>query len=327
LNVAEGSIYLNVKIKGYYTEYVDDIFIYEEETLTIDFPLEKKLKETAKVYGYVTDNSNGNPIEGASIYLHWEDGNDHYDSNNSDADSNGYYSMNVARGIIYISAGISGYFYEDRDEINIEENATVRIDFSLDRRPVENVIIKGFITDDLTNEPLMNAYILMSWNDGDGHHYVNRTQSDKEGFYQIHVPQHGIELQFHLSGYESHSISEINLQNHEYLWMNVSLTMETLNVFITRPGKGIYFKDNWIFPRFLKTLIIGNIEIEAQTSTQISKVEFYIDGFLKKTDTTEPYTYQWTKSYFVFHRHIIKVKAYNEYGDTDMDRLMVKKYF
>jgi len=326
-NVAEGSIHLMAMIADFYRESAEDITISEGETLTINFTLDKKLNETATVYGYVKDEETGMPIKAADVHIYWRDLKDHYDSNQTETDSQGFYSINVAPGIINIGSGRNDYFYDDVDEITIEDYASIQIDFILVKKPVENAIIVGYIIDDETKNPINDVHVHMSYKSGNGHSYRNSTFSNEDGFYEMYVPEGKINLDYHKSGYEYHEILDIQTQRYAKHWENISLTRDPFSVIIVNPLPGIYINNRMIFPRFLKTLIIGEIEIEAYTSLESTKVEFYIDGFLKKTDTTFPYTYQWTRRYFFFHKHIIKVKAYDDQGNTDINRMMVKKYF
>ena len=60
------------------------------------------------------------------------------------------------------------------------------------------------------------------------------------------------------------------------------------------------------------TIVYGPITITASvtvTNTSVARVEFYIDGKLKKSDDTAPYTYRWAplRSF----KHTIMVKAYD----------------
>jgi hypothetical protein len=75
------------------------------------------------------------------------------------------------------------------------------------------------------------------------------------------------------------------------------------------------------------TLIIGDIEVAAQVNgltVDISKVEFYLDGTLKKTVTEAPYTWCWETP--AFFRHILTVCAYYEERDPLKNDLLVWKF-
>jgi len=102
-------------------------------------------------------------------------------------------------------------------------------------------------------------------------------------------------------------------------------------VSITRPERGLYIFDNKILPRFIRpSLIIGKITIIVNATdkdTGIEKVEFYINGKLKGTDSSEPFSYVWKRDRIrLFHIFVIKVIAYDEDGVTDSDKMIVRKF-
>ena len=73
---------------------------------------------------------------------------------------------------------------------------------------------------------------------------------------------------------------------------------------------------------FKNTILIGKTTItaNAEDDSSIEKVEFYIDGKLKATDTEAPYEYSFRKVKLLkrFVRiHTIEVVAYDDEGKTD----------
>ncbi|MBU7024163.1 MAG: Ig-like domain-containing protein, partial [Theionarchaea archaeon] len=52
------------------------------------------------------------------------------------------------------------------------------------------------------------------------------------------------------------------------------------------------------------------VTIRADASTDITKVEFYIDGSLKRTDTSRPFSYRWNTTSYSNGNHTITVKGY-----------------
>ena len=94
---------------------------------------------------------------------------------------------------------------------------------------------------------------------------------------------------------------------------------------IVKPERGIYINDekkvNFFFP-----VIFNEITVEVDASDEdsgIEKVEFYIDGELKETDTEAPYSYFWNDSLKRFHT--IEVTAYDKAGNTADDSIKVYK--
>ena len=101
---------------------------------------------------------------------------------------------------------------------------------------------------------------------------------------------------------------------------------------IVKPENALYMFDNKIRNfYFRKPLIIGSLNIEANIlndASRINKVEFYIDDELKASITSSPYIYQWIKEKIITfkHRHLIKVIAYDNYGNTKTDEIIVWKF-
>lgn len=52
------------------------------------------------------------------------------------------------------------------------------------------------------------------------------------------------------------------------------------------------------------------------TDSDITKVEFYVDGTLKSTDTTSPYSYAWPTTGVSVGSHSLTTKAYDTYNNT-----------
>ena len=84
---------------------------------------------------------------------------------------------------------------------------------------------------------------------------------------------------------------------------------------------------------FNNPLIIRDIEIEAHVHDYwynwwdtIDKVEFYIDGVLKATVTSEPYSWMWDEKTPFSFKHTIKVIAYDEENSAS-DLIEVWKFF
>jgi len=82
------------------------------------------------------------------------------------------------------------------------------------------------------------------------------------------------------------------------------------------------------FP-FIANVIIGKIDIEVGAPDclyGIDKVEFYIGGELKSTDSTEPYYWTWDEEN-VFFTYKIQVIAYDNEGNSVEDSINVWKIF
>jgi len=97
---------------------------------------------------------------------------------------------------------------------------------------------------------------------------------------------------------------------------------EPPKVKIIKPDYGLYFQDKKILS-FIFPIIFNEVTIEAEASddTSVEKVEFYINGELKGTDNTPPYTYHWKDTLKRFYT--VEVIAYDNEDNTDKDVLTV----
>jgi hypothetical protein len=109
-------------------------------------------------------------------------------------------------------------------------------------------------------------------------------------------------------------------------------SLPPMKVIITKPLENtLYIQNEERKSLPTNTIIYGPITITANVTSEISigRVEFYIDGKLKDTVTTTPYTYLW-KPIIQFHgislKHTIKVIAYDTLGNNASDQLNVTKW-
>jgi len=89
----------------------------------------------------------------------------------------------------------------------------------------------------------------------------------------------------------------------------------------------IYLLNSKLVPSF-RTWIIGRITIDVEasdTESGIDYVEFYVDGKLKSTDITPPYSWEWSET--TFFQHVIKVIAYDNVGNWESKELIIWKLF
>ena len=100
---------------------------------------------------------------------------------------------------------------------------------------------------------------------------------------------------------------------------------------IIKPERALYINNQKILPRpFRLPLIIGDITIEAYVTngnSAIEDVQFFINGRLMGNDSTEPYTFYWTRDRLRFiHTFLITAVANDEDGAQSVKRMFVKKY-
>lgn len=88
----------------------------------------------------------------------------------------------------------------------------------------------------------------------------------------------------------------------------------------TRPRTRYWYKfDEEQYPIFKDegVLAIGKLTVEVKELEEIEKVEFYVDRWLRETDTTPPYSFSWTwRPILLFKiRHTLKIVAYDSDGN------------
>ncbi len=95
---------------------------------------------------------------------------------------------------------------------------------------------------------------------------------------------------------------------------------------VTKPQNALYLRDHLLFS-LPAPVCIGRITVEASAVSlhaNIEKVEFYVDGVLQTTVTTEPF--QWTWSSPAWFRHQLSVIAYNDENMSTACNLTVWKF-
>ena len=104
---------------------------------------------------------------------------------------------------------------------------------------------------------------------------------------------------------------------------------------ITKPDMTLYINNkqnmllhqifrNILLGKDIKSVIIGNIDIEVDASENVGYVDFYIDGDFKATDDEPPFVWNWNE--ISLGRHNIKVIADNA-GYHASDEIEVLKFF
>ena len=96
---------------------------------------------------------------------------------------------------------------------------------------------------------------------------------------------------------------------------------------ILKPEAAIYFGNKKILP-FFTPVGIGSLDIEilANDSSGIDRVEFYVDGEPVAEVRSEPYTWTWKGGSLFRHQHTVKIIAYDNSGHYTSKELVVWKF-
>jgi len=118
---------------------------------------------------------------------------------------------------------------------------------------------------------------------------------------------------------------EILINGHKIVYAHFIEDSISPMLEITKPTKGIYLLDWKILP-FIYPVVLNEVTILANASDNdsgIERVEFYIDGNLRKTDVSPPYNYLWNDN--LTKEHKIEVKAYDYAGNSAIKEIDVIK--
>ena len=147
-------------------------------------------KETARVYGRVTDKQTGLPMKHAEIlcvnYMSILPLN--LDYNFTVSDQNGFYSINVPPGYSSFTALSSGYSIGRTDTLEVDPYQSLQQDISLEHMPPKTSLLCGYLHDSQTDLPLESVTITLNWYDTiipSNHSNVYVLQTNAKGFYTL----------------------------------------------------------------------------------------------------------------------------------------------
>jgi hypothetical protein len=331
-NVPPGSCHITVSAEGYCNNESRFLQISENDEFWINFSMHPHPTENSLVRGYITDNETENGISGANITIYWVGDENQYYTNETISDYSGYYQINIADGEIDLEAEAKNYFPKEIRNIFVPDGKTLWVNLSLVPSPPENSIICGYIKDKDTEEPIPYTRIEFEWIDSKlDYSYQNETTSDSSGFYSINISPGEIYHNIRSHEYEYYSPYRMDAKAYNTQWMNISLEKQKIEIRIAKPLRALYLFNNRIFP-YKQAKIIGDIDIEAYAyedwywpggNGAVEKMEFYIDGELKKTLYDEPFIWSWNNR--TSGQHTIKVVAYDNNGYSDSKEIQVNK--
>ena len=211
-----------VRASEYFSESISISNSEENETLWFNVSLDPGTPpENSVICGYITDSVADDPIDGADIIQVYYDASMYYDWNYTCTNSSGFYSVNIAAGDILLYSDADGYYGDSVAKYDISENETLWINLSLVPLPPENSTVCGYITDNVTENPIENAYVSLNWHDG--HFYQNYTFTNSSGFYSMNVAAGEIDLYAEEDRYFGEHTGDYDIGENETLWVNISL--------------------------------------------------------------------------------------------------------
>jgi hypothetical protein len=330
MSVPVGRFRVSASAPRYCDKTSPQYHVYENQTVWVNLSLTPRPPETAIICGYISDNKTGDPLMTANVSMFWRGSQNQTYSNLSFSDLNGFYRMSVASGEVGLDVSKDGYFSESSEGLTVGESGTVWCNVSLYPRPVENAVVCGYIMDKKTGAPLQGTRVDVLWRGiAIGQEYDKQAQTNSSGFFSLNIAPGELYIDFRQQGYDYYDPYRHDAFENATTWMNISVIRTTINLDIARPLRALYINDKRAIP-LANTRIIGPITIEASIAGslyepgQAEKVEFYVDGALKATITTEPYNWTWAQK--TVGKHVIKVVAYDMDGNSISKEIEVKKF-
>jgi len=144
LGVIEDWLNLMIEEEGYW-DFHDRLYVEDSTTIWLNTTLLEAGPRTARLFGRVTDEETGDPIEGAIVEVEleevdWRDG--------TATDANGEYELFLYEGFYEIRVSADGFFEDDFDEY-FNEGQNIEVNFELESSPPITSLITGFITDEM----------------------------------------------------------------------------------------------------------------------------------------------------------------------------------
>ena len=96
-------------------------------------------------------------------------------------------------------------------------------------------------------------------------------------------------------------------------WYSPVMHIRVGTIVHPRPGY-LYVFNRELFPTSQgRTIIVGDIVVEAMAPPDVTRVEFFVDGILKSSASTEPFEWVWDET--IFGGHSLEVRVYPVHQD------------
>jgi len=131
-------------VGGYLAEHSNLLNIYENQVLWINLSMYPNPPKNSVICGYIKDAETGEPIEYATVDIEWIGCEWHHDyiGMNCGTGEDGFYSIKVPAGELYLEAYCDNYHYKEFYRQDISENETLWFNISLEKEKVDVEILK-----------------------------------------------------------------------------------------------------------------------------------------------------------------------------------------
>jgi hypothetical protein len=177
------------------------------------------------IYGYVYDNETFEPLKNVEINAFSWDTNDGYFDNWTTTNETGYYEFHTPEGFFWLDCYLYNY-YPFYTNVSVFEEVGIKKDIYLDKIPPETAKIFGFVYDNKTKEPLIDADIYLN---DDSFQYSNWTWTDENGSYEIMAPVGEYTLECRYWSWETEYelfVTRITLEDYESVRLDLYLLRE-----------------------------------------------------------------------------------------------------
>ncbi len=180
--------------------------------------------ETSVICGYATDSVTGDPVEDVDVGLSWEDfeGNSGWDTTYTD--STGFYLYLTVPVEFRLYFYPENYFDEHTPTYIVGEDQIFWLNISLVPVPAQTAHIQGYLTDNVSGEPIEAAIINLNWYEEGAHYWHNDTFSNSSGYYSIGSIPGRVVLTIYYTYYFPYESGDLFLQDNSLFWFNISLT-------------------------------------------------------------------------------------------------------
>jgi 5-hydroxyisourate hydrolase-like protein (transthyretin family) len=249
--------------------------------------------QNAILCGYVHDATTGDPLANVDVEENYHIDETHYNWNSTTTDENGFYLFHTPAAVYTLYFDIQEYFDEHTQEQTIGENSIIWTNISMIPVPPITVMIKGYVTDSISQAPLPDASVQISWHDTNGHYWSNITTTNGTGYYSLGAIPGVTYVYCSLDEYYTFQSPQYNTQNGSLLWANISL--------VPMPAASVYLTGYIADRQTHDPIPQASISVTCQTEngswynyTNANNIGFYLIGAIPSRVRIHVYASQYT---------------------------------
>jgi len=274
------AVFILARAKNYFSSY----HVYNEgdtpkQDTLLNFVLSPgRSIENSIIKGYIKNNYTDEPIQNAKIRTIMSfNNNTEYDLNYTISNQEGYYEIKSNNGSLRIQPTIEGY-YENYSDIIINDSEILWKNFSIKPLPLINSTVKGYITDQGDNQPIIGVRVLVTSENNYGDEYSDITSTDVNGYYKTQISAGNITIQLNHPDYIEKNLDPFYINENETIYINTSMQPIITNE---------EFSYKWIKQEYENEIInnayvskdndyIDTILVNSPSGSVITNVEFEI---------------------------------------------------